>query len=132
MKALIGVDPHKATVAVAVVDEVLGELVECASFLQNRAGFRALERWAKRFPKRRWAVENASGLGRNLAQRLAAAGESVVDVPPKLVGAGGHQHHVNTPAGCVPINAVLFEGGDRGLHRGSDESGTHGPSHDTC
>jgi transposase len=84
MKALIGVDPHKATVAVAAVDEVLGELVECATFLQNRAGLRALERWAKRFPERRWAVENAGGLGRYLAQRLAAAGESVVDVPPKL------------------------------------------------
>jgi transposase len=29
-------------------------------------------------------VENSSGLGRHLAGRLAAAGESVVDVPPKL------------------------------------------------
>jgi transposase len=29
-------------------------------------------------------VENASGLGRHLAVRLAAAGECVVDVPPKL------------------------------------------------
>lgn len=29
-------------------------------------------------------MENARGLGRHLAQRLAAAGESVVDVPPKL------------------------------------------------
>jgi transposase len=83
MKVLIGVDPHKASIALAAVDEV-GELVECASFPQNRAGLRALERWAKRFPKRRWAVENAGGLGRHLAQRLAAAGESVVDVPPKL------------------------------------------------
>ncbi len=79
MKVLIGVDPHKASVAVAVVDEV-GELIECASFPQNRAGLRALERWAKRFPERRWAVENAGGLGRHLAQRLAAAGELVVDV----------------------------------------------------
>jgi transposase len=84
MKVLIGVDPHKASVAVAAVDEVLGELIECTSFLQNRAGLRALERWAKRFGERRWAVENAGGLGRHLAQRLAAAGESVVDVPPKL------------------------------------------------
>ena len=84
MKVLIGVDPHKASIALAAVDEV-GELVECASFPHNRAGLRALERWAKRFPKRRWAVENAGGLGRHLAQRLAAAGEeSVVDVPPKL------------------------------------------------
>jgi transposase len=29
-------------------------------------------------------VENAGGLGRHLAGRLAAASESVVDVPPKL------------------------------------------------
>ncbi|HKH36487.1 MAG TPA: transposase [Rubrobacter sp.] len=29
-------------------------------------------------------MENAGGLGRHLAVRLAAAGESVVDVPPKL------------------------------------------------
>src|SRR5215217_4878779 len=84
MKVLIGVDPHKASVAGAVVDEAGGELVERASFPQNRAGLRSLERWAKRFPERRWAVENASGLGRHLAGRLAAAGESVVDVPPKL------------------------------------------------
>jgi hypothetical protein len=34
MKVLIGVDPHKASVAVAVVDGV-GEFVECASFPHN-------------------------------------------------------------------------------------------------
>jgi len=84
MKVLIGVDPHKASVAIAAVDEALGELVERAAFPQNRDGLRALERWAKQFPERRWAVENAGGLGRHLAMRLAAAGESVVDVPPKL------------------------------------------------
>ncbi len=86
MKVLIGVDPHKASIALAAVDEV-GELVECASFPQNRAGLRALERWAKRFPKRRWAVENAGGLGRHLAQRLAAAGESVVGRAAQALGA---------------------------------------------
>jgi len=84
MKVLIGVDPHKASVAVALVDEATSELVERAAFQQDRAGLRALERWAQRFPERRWAVENAGGLGRYLAARLAAAGESVVDVPPKL------------------------------------------------
>jgi transposase len=84
MQVLIGVDPHKASIALAVVDEVVGELVERASFPQNPSGLRAIERWAKRFPERRWAVENAGGLGRHLSQKLAAAGESVVDVPPKL------------------------------------------------
>jgi transposase len=84
MKVLIGVDPHKASFAVAAVDEATGELVELASFPQNRVGLRSLERWARRFPQRRWAVENAGGLGRHLAVRLATVGESVVDVPPKL------------------------------------------------
>jgi transposase len=40
--------------------------------------------WAKRFPKRTWAVENATGLGYLLAQQLVAAGERVLDVQPKL------------------------------------------------
>jgi transposase len=84
MKVLIGVDPHKVSVAVAAVEEATGELLERASFPQDRAGLRSLQRWAKRFPERRWAVENAGGLGRYLAVRLAAKGESVVDVPPKL------------------------------------------------
>src|ERR671910_9308 len=84
MKVLIGVDPHKASVAIAALDEATGELLERASFPQDRAGLRCLERWAKRFAERRWAVENAGGLGRHLAVRLAGSGESVVDVPPKL------------------------------------------------
>ena len=58
MKVLIGVDPHKASVAVAAVDEATGELFERASFPQDRAGLSALERWARRFPQRRWAMEN--------------------------------------------------------------------------
>jgi transposase len=84
MKVLIGVDPHKASLAVAALEEATGELLERASFSQERAGLRSLERWAKRFAERRWAVENASGLGRHVAGRLVAADESVVDVPPKL------------------------------------------------
>jgi Transposase len=84
MKVLIGVDPHKASVAVAAVDEATGELLERASFPQDRIGLSALERWAKQFPERRWAMENARGLGRHLAGRLVAAGEAVVDVPPKF------------------------------------------------
>ena len=84
MKVLIGVDPHKTSLAVAAIDEATSEFLERASFPQDRTGLRSLERWAKRFPERRWAVENAGGLGRYLAVRLASSGESVVDVPPKL------------------------------------------------
>jgi transposase len=40
--------------------------------------------WAARFEPRTWAVEGATGMGAMLAQQLVAAGEHVVDVPPKL------------------------------------------------
>ena len=84
MKVLIGVDLHKASLAVAAIDQATGEILERAAFPQDRTGLRNLERWARRFSERRWAVENAGGLGRYLAGRLAGSGESVVDVPPKL------------------------------------------------
>lgn len=35
---------------------------------------------ARRFPGRRWAVEGCNGVGKNLAQRLVAGGETVHDV----------------------------------------------------
>jgi hypothetical protein len=40
--------------------------------------------WAREFAPRLWAVEGATGTGALLAQPLAAAGETVVDVLPKL------------------------------------------------
>ena len=36
------------------------------------------------WPERTWAVENATGLGHLITQQLLAAGEAVLDVPPKL------------------------------------------------
>ena len=38
----------------------------------------------RQWPHHRWAVEGAQGVGRPLAQRLLADGETVVDVPAKL------------------------------------------------
>ena len=82
MKVIIGVDPHKSVNAVAAIDGD-GELLGHEVFPANRAGLRKLERWAKRFSERRWAVEGAAGIGRPAAQKLVGSGEVVVDVPPK-------------------------------------------------
>src|SRR5579859_3368550 len=80
---MIGIDPHKGShtaVAISAAEEPLGELRVPASAAQ--AG--TLARWAAGWPERTWAVEGAGGLGRLLAQQLVAAGERVLDVPPKL------------------------------------------------
>ena len=65
------------------IDDVEGPLGE----VKVRASAGQVERlldWAVPFGERTWAVEGAGGLGYLLAQQLVAAGEHVVDVPPKL------------------------------------------------
>jgi hypothetical protein len=81
---LIGIDPHKCVNAAAIDEQ--GELAGHETFPANRKGLRALERWAKRFPERRWAVEGAAGIGRPVAQRLAMAGEKVEEPPCRTSG----------------------------------------------
>src|SRR5258705_7560569 len=39
---------------------------------------------SREFPDRLWAVEACAGIGRHVAPRLVADGETVLDVPPKL------------------------------------------------
>ncbi|HEX5918410.1 MAG TPA: IS110 family transposase, partial [Nocardioides sp.] len=47
-------------------------------------GFAEMGRYVSQFPDRVWAIEGCSGIGHHVAVRLLAAGEEVVDVPPKL------------------------------------------------
>jgi transposase len=80
---MIGVDPHKAShtaVAISAAEEPLGELRIRACAAQAER----LLAWAGAWPQRAWAVEGAGGVGHLLAQQLLAAGERVLDVPPKL------------------------------------------------
>jgi transposase len=82
-EVMIGIDPHKSShtaVAIGSGEEPLGELQVNACPSQAEQ----LLAWAAAWPARAWAVEGAAGLGHLLAQQLVAAGEQVLDVPPKL------------------------------------------------
>lgn len=82
-KVIIGVDPHKLSATIEVVDHrenVLGS----GRFSTDKAGFAAMRYYVKRWPDREWAIEGSLGVGRPLAQRLLETGERVVDVPAKL------------------------------------------------
>jgi transposase len=80
---VIGMDPHKrsATIEVMAGDETI---LDGGRFATDTAGYRAMLAVAKRFEDRTWAIEGCNGIGRHIANRLLADGESVVDVPPKL------------------------------------------------
>jgi transposase len=79
----IGIDPHKASHTAVAVD-ASGNTLARLRVLADASMLGALQDWAAAWPKRVWAIEGASGLGRLLAQQLVAAGESVVDVPSAL------------------------------------------------
>src|SRR5215212_5994117 len=78
---IIGVDPHKRVHTASVVEPATNRRVASLEVNASLAGYRRLLRWAGGFGERRWAVENARGLGRHLAQWLVARDEVVEDVP---------------------------------------------------
>lgn len=82
-QVIIGVDPHKLSATIEVVDEH-EQLLGTGRFTTDRAGYAAMRNYTKSWPNRVWAVEAANGAGRPLAQRLLEAGEQVIDVPAKL------------------------------------------------
>jgi transposase len=80
---IIGVDPHKLSATIEVVDDQ-ERLLGSGRFSTDKAGYGAMRTYVKTWPRRVWAIEGANGAGRPLAQRLVQAGERVVDVPAKL------------------------------------------------
>jgi len=112
---IIGVDPHKLSATIEVVDEhekVLG----WGRFTTDQAGYTAMHTYAKTWPARVWAVEGANGAGRPLAQRLLENGERVVDVPAKLAArvrlldTGRNRKTDALDAHSIAIVAVRTEG----------------------
>jgi transposase len=79
----IGVDPHKLSATIEVVDD-RETVLATGRFTTDKAGYAAMRRHVAAFPDRVWAVEGSNGAGRPLAQRLLADGEQVIDVPAKL------------------------------------------------
>jgi transposase len=83
-RVIVGVDPHKKSVMIEVIDEQ-GRVLATGRWPTDRDGHRLMLKYVRdQWPHHRWAVEGANGVGRPLAQRLLAQGEVVLDVPAKL------------------------------------------------
>jgi transposase len=81
----IGIDAHKSSLAVALVDELGCELAH-EQFGNDAAGHWALHRWVVRLAPggRRFGVESSGWVGRGIACFLLEQGEEVVDVRGSL------------------------------------------------
>ncbi len=82
-EVIIGLDPHKSSNTIAVLER--DETIRLQRrFVNSVEGIAEMTAAVDDYPDRVWAVEGANGMGRAVAQRLVAAGESVIDVPAKL------------------------------------------------
>lgn len=82
----LGSDSHKRTHTVVAVDEH-GRQLGVRTVTATSAGHIEVLGWARQWPERRWAMENCRHLSRGLERNLLSAGEAVVQVAPKLMGA---------------------------------------------
>ncbi|GAA4586886.1 hypothetical protein GCM10023107_04110 [Actinoplanes octamycinicus] len=80
---IIGVDPHKRSATIEIINE-REQVLARGRYGTDTGGYQQLLAAGRRHAGRVWAVEGCNGIGRHLAQRLVADGETVLDVPAKL------------------------------------------------
>ena len=83
MGVIIGMDPHKRSATIEVVDEQAA-LLAGGGFGTDKAGYAQMLAAGRKFRDRLWAAGGCNGIGKHIAHRLVHDGEIVVDVPPKL------------------------------------------------
>jgi transposase len=83
VRVIIGMDPHKRSATIEVIDQQARVLATGTSDTDND-GYDRMLCAGRAFPERVWAVEGCNGIGKHLAHRLVHDGETVVDVPAKL------------------------------------------------
>lgn len=86
MGVIIGMDPHKRSATIEVIDQT-GRVLAVGRFGTDQAGYTAMLAAGREHGQqgeRVWAVEGCNGIGRRIAHRLVHDGELVVDVPAKL------------------------------------------------
>ncbi|WP_405720575.1 IS110 family transposase [Streptomyces sp. NBC_00046] len=107
---LIGIDPHKSTHTATAVDPGTNRDHASIRIDATLQEYQRMLDWARQWPERRWAIENARGLGLHLTSWLLARGEQVVDVPPSATarvrqlsrGAGRKNDRIDAAAAaCV-------------------------------
>ena len=83
MPVIIGMDPHKRSATIEVINEV-GDVLMTGKIGTDQVGYAEMPAAGRRFSDRVWAVEGCNGVGRHIAHRLVHDGETVLDVPTKL------------------------------------------------
>ncbi|WP_327116178.1 IS110 family transposase [Nocardia sp. NBC_01730] len=83
MAVIIGMDPHKRSATIEIIDST-GTALVTGRYGTDNTGYSEMLTTAQRYTDRVWAIEGCNGIGRHIAHRLVHDGETVIDVPAKL------------------------------------------------
>ncbi len=103
--AVAGMDTHKDTLAVAVIDGQ-GRELDRIELENSAAGHHRLVGWLRRFQLERVGIEGSGSYGRAVALAVHGAGFEVVEVPPQLTAQARKRQRSN--AKSDPIDALLI------------------------
>jgi len=121
MGVIIGMDPHKRSATIEVIDP-RGRRLAVGRFGTDKAGYADMLAAGREHADRVWAVEGCNGIGRHIAHRLVHDGEAVVDVPAKLSAqvrtfATGNGRKTDPVDAHSVALAALYAPADPGLHQ---------------
>ena len=77
MGMIIGMDPHKRSATIEVVDQ-RAQVCEVGRYGTDRLGYADMLAAGRKYPDRVWAIEGCNGIGKHIAHRLVHDGETVV------------------------------------------------------
>ena len=83
MGVIIGMDPHKRSATIEVLDD-RARVLAVGRYGTDEDGYAEMLKAGQEHTERVWAVEGCNGVGKHIAHRLVHDGETVVDVPAKL------------------------------------------------
>ena len=117
---MIGIDAHKRSHTVVVVDERGRQLAQRTTGTSSSDHFELVAWAAKQDGERLWAVEDCRHLSRRLERDLLAAGERILRVPPKLMAnarAGARSFGKSDPIDALAVARAALRERDLPLAR---------------
>lgn len=73
MRAIIGMDPHKRSATIEVIDQQ-ARVLAAGTYDTDNDGYGRMLCAGRAFPARVWAIEGCNGIGKHLAHRLVHDG----------------------------------------------------------
>ena len=113
MGVAIGVDSHKSSLAVGVLDEI-GRVVGVREFTNDERGHELLINWARGCGSERViGIEGSGSYGAGLARALRQAGEDVREVPRVLGPSGAQEEPLSRQVRRQRCDSYRAGGGSR-------------------